>query len=67
VGAPSDTAAGNGLEGLSERLAAVGGWIEAGPRPDGGYRLRAEVAPARRRTRRATRTGEPTSVAEDPA
>jgi two-component system sensor histidine kinase DesK len=54
VGAPTDTAAGNGLEGLAERLAAVGGWIEAGPRPDGGYRLRAEVAPARRWARRAT-------------
>jgi two-component system sensor histidine kinase DesK len=56
VGAPLGTAAGNGLDGLSERLAAVGGWIEAGPRPDGGYRLRAEVAPARRRVRRATST-----------
>jgi two-component system sensor histidine kinase DesK len=53
VGAPADTAAGNGLDGLSERLAAVGGWVEAGPRPEGGYRLRAEVTPARRRVRRA--------------
>jgi two-component system, NarL family, sensor histidine kinase DesK len=53
VGAPADTAAGNGLDGLSQRLATVGGWIEAGPGPDGGYRLRAEVAPARRRVRRA--------------
>lgn len=49
VGSPAGTPAGNGIEGLSERLAAVGGWVEAGPRPDGGYRLRAEVAPARRR------------------
>jgi two-component system sensor histidine kinase DesK len=53
VGAPADTAAGNGLDGLSQRLAAVGGWVEGGPRPEGGYRLRAEVAPARRRVRRA--------------
>jgi two-component system, NarL family, sensor histidine kinase DesK len=53
VGSPADTPAGNGLGGLGERLAAVGGWVEAGPRAGGGYRLRAEVAPARRRARRA--------------
>lgn len=32
---------GNGLSGLSERLRAVGGRIEAGPLPGGGFRLRA--------------------------
>jgi two-component system sensor histidine kinase DesK len=48
VGSPTDTASGNGLRGLAERLAAVGGWIDAGPTPTGGYRLRAEVAPARK-------------------
>lgn len=32
---------GNGLSGLRERLAAVGGQVEAGPLPHGGYRLRA--------------------------
>jgi two-component system sensor histidine kinase DesK len=37
--------AGNGLAGLSERMAAVHGTIRAGPLPTGGYRLRAE-APA---------------------
>jgi two-component system sensor histidine kinase DesK len=57
VGSPSDTPAGNGLSGLSERLAAVGGWVEAGPGPEGGYRLRAEVAPARRRARRPGGSG----------
>jgi two-component system sensor histidine kinase DesK len=61
VGAPADTVAGNGLDGLSARLAAVGGWIEAGPRPAGGYRLRAEVAPARRRVRKSA--GIPEGVA----
>jgi two-component system sensor histidine kinase DesK len=34
---------GNGLSGLSERLAAVHGTLTAGPLPTGGYRLRAEV------------------------
>jgi two-component system sensor histidine kinase DesK len=43
---------GNGITGLGERLAAVGGRVEAGPLPDGGYRLRAECAPAPRRIRR---------------
>ncbi|WP_182906133.1 histidine kinase [Microbispora sp. H13382] len=32
---------GNGLSGLAERLRAVGGRIEAGPLPSGGFRLRA--------------------------
>ena len=31
--------AGSGLAGLAERTAATGGWLEAGPRVDGGYRL----------------------------
>ena len=30
---------GSGLAGLAERTAATGGWLEAGPRVDGGYRL----------------------------
>jgi two-component system sensor histidine kinase DesK len=34
---------GNGLAGLAERMAAVGGTLTAGPLPGGGYRLRAEV------------------------
>lgn len=52
VGSPATAPSGNGLRGLTERLAAVGGWIDAGPTPSGGYRLRAEVAPARRRVLR---------------
>ncbi|KAA9381532.1 two-component sensor histidine kinase [Microbispora cellulosiformans] len=35
---------GNGLSGLAERLRAVGGRIEAGPLPGGGFRLRASRA-----------------------
>ncbi|MFJ9895447.1 sensor histidine kinase [Streptomyces sp. NPDC091280] len=30
---------GNGLAGMRERAAALGGGIEAGPRPDGGFRV----------------------------
>ncbi|MGI5160850.1 sensor histidine kinase [Microbispora sp. CA-102843] len=35
---------GNGLSGLAERLRAVGGQVEAGPLPAGGFRLRASRA-----------------------
>ncbi|MEU5692895.1 histidine kinase [Actinosynnema sp. NPDC020468] len=35
---------GTGLRGLAERLAAVGGTVDAGPLGERGYRLRAEVA-----------------------
>jgi len=34
---------GNGLPGLADRLAAVGGTIEAGPLPGGGFHVRASV------------------------
>ncbi|MDG4860594.1 sensor histidine kinase [Streptomyces sp. T-3] len=37
---------GNGLAGMRERAAALGGTIEAGPRADGGFRVRA-VLPQR--------------------
>jgi two-component system sensor histidine kinase DesK len=48
VGSPAGTPAGNGITGLTERLAAVGGWVDAGPTPSGGYRLRAECLPGPR-------------------
>ncbi|MFJ9152628.1 sensor histidine kinase [Streptomyces sp. NPDC102270] len=34
---------GTGLKGLTERLAAAGGWLEAGPGPRGGFVVRAEL------------------------
>lgn len=41
---------GSGLMGLRERVVACGGTLEAGPQPDGGWRL---CAPARRATANA--------------
>jgi two-component system sensor histidine kinase DesK len=43
VGHDGASAPGNGLRGLGERLVAVGGRLEVGPDPGGGYRLRASV------------------------
>ncbi|WP_368857824.1 sensor histidine kinase, partial [Streptomyces venezuelae] len=34
---------GNGLAGMRERAAALGGGIEAGARPDGGFRVHASL------------------------
>jgi signal transduction histidine kinase len=40
-------AAGHGIIGMRERAAAVGGWLTAGPRDDGGFQVLAELpAPA---------------------
>lgn len=46
--APSTVDGGHGLNGLRERLAAVGGTVEAGRLRSGGFRLRASVPPTER-------------------
>lgn len=51
VGSPAATPSGNGIRGLTERLVAIGGWVDAGPTETGGYRLRAECLPARKAAR----------------
>jgi signal transduction histidine kinase len=41
VGGGAVEGTGNGLRGMRERIAAVGGVVEAGPRPEGGWRVHA--------------------------
>ncbi|WP_063643538.1 sensor histidine kinase [Catenulispora acidiphila] len=38
-----DTLGGHGVVGMRERVAALGGRLSAGPRPEGGYRVFAEL------------------------
>jgi signal transduction histidine kinase len=38
-----DCGEGHGIIGMRERAAALGGWLTAGPRPDGGFRVLAEL------------------------
>lgn len=43
VGGPVEAGSGNGLRGMRERAAALGGRLDAGRRPDGGWRVHAEL------------------------
>jgi signal transduction histidine kinase len=40
---PTDAGPGFGLRGMSERAAALGGQVTAGPRPEGGWRVQATL------------------------
>lgn len=42
-GAKGEPSAGNGIPGMRERAAAFGGRLDAGPRPGGGFRVRAQL------------------------
>jgi signal transduction histidine kinase len=42
-GSEGSSGGGNGLPGMRERTAAVGGSLEAGPRPEGGFRVAARL------------------------
>jgi signal transduction histidine kinase len=42
-GSPGPEASGSGIAGMRERTAALGGWLQAGPRPGGGFRVRAQL------------------------
>ncbi|MEH0448567.1 hypothetical protein QA811_34230 [Streptomyces sp. B21-102] len=42
-GAPQGPGAGHGLIGMRERATAIGGTVTAGPRPEGGFQVVADL------------------------
>jgi signal transduction histidine kinase len=43
AGIAGASGSGNGLAGMAERARALGGTVDAGPRPDGGFRVLARL------------------------
>jgi signal transduction histidine kinase len=41
--APASDGAGRGIAGMRERAAMLGGTLDAGPRPEGGFRVHASL------------------------
>lgn len=56
---PADTGGGQGLVNLRQRLAAVGGSLEAGPGPGGGFIVRARIPSEAPQSTVVTPGGEP--------
>ena len=46
VRTPGDGSGGNGIAGMTERAHALGGSLQAGPRPGGGFRVQARLPQA---------------------
>lgn len=47
---PTEPGGGHGITGMRERVAAIGGRLDAGPEPDGGFHVRAVLPLARQAT-----------------
>jgi signal transduction histidine kinase len=59
--APQPGGAGHGIDGMTERAQAFGGWLRAGPRSGGGFRVQARLPaePDGHRTQPSPQSGPP--------